>query len=418
MDITNLRKENSLIDLFCTLAEIPSPSLGEDNVATEIFTMLMSNGIEVKKDNYSNIIARIPATDTSKKPMLLSAHMDVVGDDSPVNIVLNDEGFIETDKKRTLGADDKAGVTAAIATACKIVADKNLKHGGLEIVFTRDEEGGMSGIKHVNYSELESEYILVLDSDYIGEVMISGAGYTNVTIEVEAFKGGHSGNDIGDSSRVNAAKLLADVVAKLPQGVYKKDDEGVVTSINLGAIIGGGIDFPLQKMSKQDLKSGEHYDYLVKNAVTNVINKKGTAIYSLRSSDSKAEADLISEMQAIVDDFNKKYEDLAKFKLSAVVKTKKFEKNTDMTIPNVAREVGKDLNMNVKVASFHAGAETHIYANEKNKFGKIFKPYLIGVATILNMHSPDEKMDYKTLIQGTDFVYNIFLKFNEQQQTL
>ena len=89
MDIQDLRKENSIIDLFCTLVEIPSPSLGEDNVATEILTILLSNGIEVKKDGYGNVIARIPATDPSKKPMLLSAHMDVVGDDSPINIILN-----------------------------------------------------------------------------------------------------------------------------------------------------------------------------------------------------------------------------------------------------------------------------------------------------------------------------------------
>lgn len=415
MDIKDLRKENSLIDLFCTLAEIPSPSLGEDSVATEILTTLMSSGIEVKKDNYSNVIARIPATDTGKKPMLFSAHMDVVGDDSPVNIVLNKDGFIETDKKRTLGADDKAGITAAIFAACKIAQDKTLKHGGLELVFTRDEEGGMSGVKHLNMADLESEYVLVLDSDTIGEVMISGAGYTNVTVEVTAFKGGHSGNDIGDTTRVNAAKLLADAVSKLPQGVYKQNEEGVVTSINLGVILGGGVDFPLQKMSKMDLKSGEHFDYLIENAVTNVINKKGAAIYSLRSSDSQAEADLISEMQAIIDEFNKKYEGLAQFKLTSKVKTKKFEKNTDSTIADIAKIVGKETNVDVKVASFHAGAETHIYANEKNKFGKTFKPYLIGVATIQNMHSPDEKMDYKTLIKGADFVYNLFIKFNEQQ---
>ncbi len=415
MDIQELRNENNLIDLFCTLAEIPSPSLGEDYVATEILTTLLSNGIEVKKDEYSNVIARIPATDKSKKPMLFSAHMDVVGDDSPINIILNEEGFIETDKKRTLGADDKAGVTAAIATACRIINNKDLKHGGLELVFTRDEETGMSGIKNVKTEELESEYALVLDSDTFGEVMIAGAGYTNVVVEVNAFKGGHSGNDIDDKTRVNAAKLLADVVSAIPQGVYKKDEEGVVTSLNLGVIIGGGIDYPLQKMMKQDVKNNEYLDYIVHNATTNVINKTGTAIYSLRSSDTKAEENLLAEIQAIVDKFNKQYSGKAEIKMTATVKTQRFEKNNDTTIPDIAKIVGKETNIDVKVASFHAGAETHIYANEKNKFGKIFKPYLIGVATIQNMHSPDEKMDYKTLIKGTDFIYDIFVKFNEQK---
>lgn len=413
MNIQDLRKQNTLIDLFCTLAEIPSPSMGENDVATEIIATLKSNGIEVHQDDYSNVIARIPATDSSKKPMLLSAHMDVVGDDSPINIVLKDDKYIETDKKRTLGADDKAGITAAISTACRIIENKNLKHGGLEMVFTRDEESGMSGIKHVKMNELESEYALVLDSDSFGEVMIAGAGYTNVLVEVEGLKGGHSGNDIADATRVNAAKLLADVVSEIPQGVYKQDEEGVVTSINLGVILGGGVDFPLQKMSKQDLKNGEHFDYLIENAVTNVINKKGAAIYSLRSSDSQAEADLLADIQKIVDKFNKKYEGVAIFKMTSKVKTKKFEKNNDTTIPDVAREVGKETGIEVKVASFHAGAETHIYANEKNKYGKVIKPYLIGVATIKNMHSSDESMDYETLIKGAEFVYDIFVKFNK-----
>ena len=187
----------------------------------------------------------------------------------------------------------------------------------------------------------------------------------------------------------------------------------MVTSINLGAILGGGIDFPMQKMCKMDLKSGEHYDYLIENAVTNVINKKGAAIYSLRSSDQEAERKLIGEMQEIIDKLNKEYEGLAEFKLRAKVKTPKFEKNEDTTIPEIARLAGKEDNIEVKVASFHAGAETHVYANEKNKYGKTFKPYLIGAANIQNMHSPDEKMEYKTLIKGAEFIYKIFIKFNE-----
>jgi di/tripeptidase len=413
MDIKQLRKENKIIDLFCTLAEIPSPSMGEDAVSTEILTTLISKGLEVKKDEYSNVIARIPATDKNKKPLLFSAHMDVVGDDSPVTIILRDDKYIETDKKRTLGADDKAGVTAAIVAATRIIENKELKHGGLEIVFTRDEENGMSGIKHVNMKELESEYALVLDSDSFGEVLISGAGYTNVSIEVRGIKGGHSGNDIADTTRVNAAKLLADIISDIPQGVYKKDDEGVITSINLGVILGGGVDFPLQKMAKQDLKNGEHFDYLINNAVTNVINKRGAAIYSLRSSDSKAEEELIAEIQSIVDKYNNKYSGIAEFEMKSKVKTPKFEKNSDTTIPDIAKEIGKNKNLEVKVASFHAGAETHIYANEQNKYGKTIKPYLIGVASIKNMHSSDESLEYQTLINGVDFIYNIFVDFNK-----
>ena len=110
-----------LIELFETLVKIPSPSLNEDKVANKVIEILSSKGIEAKKDSYGNVFAKVKATDNTKKPILFSSHMDVVGDDSPVHIVLTDNEIIETDKSRTLGADDKAGVTAAIATACKII---------------------------------------------------------------------------------------------------------------------------------------------------------------------------------------------------------------------------------------------------------------------------------------------------------
>ena len=95
-DINTLRKEHNLIDIFCTLAEIPSPSGKEDKVADKIVEILSSNGINVYKDSFGNVIASIEPTDSSKKPLLLSSHMDVVGDASAVNIRISDDGkFIE-----------------------------------------------------------------------------------------------------------------------------------------------------------------------------------------------------------------------------------------------------------------------------------------------------------------------------------
>ena len=132
-NINSIRERYKLIDLFCILVQIPSPSLKEENVIKKILEIFKEAGIEAITDDYGNIRAKIPANTEGKKPLLLSSHMDVVGDDSPVNISLNGN-IIETDKTRTLGADDKAGVAAAVLLAQEIVKDKELKHGGLEIV--------------------------------------------------------------------------------------------------------------------------------------------------------------------------------------------------------------------------------------------------------------------------------------------
>lgn len=407
-----IRKENKLIDLFCTLAEIPSPSLKEEKVIEKILSIFKENNLEASTDNYGNIKAKVKATDLNKKPLLLSAHMDVVGDDSPVNLKLNGN-IIETDKTRTLGADDKAGVAAAIMLAIELSKNNDLKHGGLEIVFTRDEEQNMSGIHNLKMEELESEHVLVMDADGLGQVQISGADYTKLTLSIEGLKGGHSGIDIEDTTRLNAGKLIAELVNEIPQGVYKKDEYGVVTSINLGVIVGGGIQTAIDNIKSSEIKSNQYQNYILEKAITNVINTQAGAAYSIRSSSRKFEEELINDIKIIVDNFNKKYSGLAVAKIETAEHLPPFEKSDDETMINVAKEAGKNLDIDLDISSFHAGAETHIYANKENKHGVKFKPVLIGVANISNMHSANEQMDYISYLKGYELVKEIFKVFNK-----
>ena len=410
--MNTIRKEHKLIDLFCELVEIPSPSLKEEKVAHRILTILKENNIESSTDEYGNIKAKVEATDKNKKSLLLSAHMDVVGDDSPINLKLNGN-IIETDKTRTLGADDKAGVAAAIMLAIELKNNTELKHGGLEIIFTRDEEQTMSGIHHVKMEEIEAEHILVLDADRLGQVQIAGASYTKLVVNVNALKGGHSGIDIDDTTWLNAAKLIAELVNEIPQGVYKKDEFGVVTSINLGMIIGGGIETAIDNIKNSEIRSNQYLDYIVDKAVTNVINTKAGATYSIRSSNREYEKNLLSDIKTTIDNFNKKYAGLAIAKMESSEHLPPFEKSEDETLINVAKEAGKNLDYEVEISSFHAGAETHIYANNKNKFGIQLKPTLVGLADIYNMHSANEQIDYISYLKGYALLKEFFKVFNK-----
>lgn len=405
-------ENNENFDIFCELARIPSPSRGEDCVTNEILTILKSLGIDGYKDEIGNVIGRIPATDATKQSLLLSAHTDVVGNATPVNIEVRD-GVVMTDGTRTLGADDKAGVTAAIACAKRVSEDKNLKHGGLELVFTIDEEQNMTGIKNLDFSRLNSKYVIVADSDKLGDMMIAGAGYKKLTLTVTSAKSGHSGVDIGDETKVNAAYLLFKIGAQIPQGVFKADETGTLTSINLGVAAGGGLERAFDGISAGEVENGKYFEYVAENAVTNVINKNATAVYSLRSSDSKSEAELIGLIKGLVDKYNEEYKNRAKFELKIEEHMPAFQKSTDTRIPDAAREAAKALNIPFSAASFHAGAETHIYANNTNSVGERFLPYLAGVADIYNMHSPDEKMDIASFLNGCEFLYKIFLNFNK-----
>ena len=385
MDIKALRNENELVDLFCSLAEIPSPSLREEAVVDWIVQYCAKNNLKCETDDYGNVHVEVQATDSTKSPILLSAHMDVVGDDSPVKVYL-DGDFIKAEG-RTLGADDKAGVANALYFVNRL-SKSNIAHGGVEVVFTRDEESGMTGIRHVDFSKLKSKYVLVLDSDSLGQLLTAGASYTQVTLEMNTFKGGHSGIDIADETRENAAKLLADLVSEFPQGVFYAENGQVVTSCNIGGLSAGKLE------------------------VTNVINTYGQATYSIRSSSRAKEEELKDLMKFLVEEFNKEYKDMAEAKIIFKEHMPAFEKNEDDYIPILFEAVAKKVGITPEISSFHAGAETHIYANEKNAQGEKFAPYLVGLATVCNMHSDKEYVDYKTMIEGQKLLQALFEAYN------
>lgn len=411
MSLDDLRKDNEVLDIFCNIVSIPSPSLKEEKVIDWILDFCAKNGINGKKDNYGNIYINIPATDSSKEPIMLSSHMDVVGDDSPVNIYLDGE-FIKAEG-RTLGADDKVGVACALMLAKELTNSKEISHGGLEITFTRDEETGMSGIEHVEFDKILSKYVLVCDADKLGQLQISGASYTNAKITVEGLKGGHSGIDIGDKTRLNAAKLIAELLAKFPQGAYYSDETGVITSCNLGAIVAGGVQNSVASIVEKGIKTNDYITEIMKKTATNIINTLGMASYSIRSASLAKEAELKNLMSSIVDEFNKEHEGLAKATIEFEVHLPPFEKAEDERIEEVHTEACERAGIKNDISSFHAGAETHIYCQHKNSKGETFMPFLLGLADVYNMHSAAEKVDYRTLLKGYEVIRNTFIVFNK-----
>ena len=381
MLIEDLRKENGLINLFCTLAEIPSPSMQEEKVIEWLEKYCKENNLDCHTDNYKNVVIRIPANDETKPSILLSSHMDVIGDDSPVVTYL--DGDLIRAKGRTLGADDKAGLANALYFATNI-SKSNLAHGEIELIFTRDEENGASGIRNVEFDKLNSKYVLVLDSDSLGQLMTSGASYTTVKLNVTSFKGGHSGIDIADKTRKNAAKLIADLISSLPQGVFYSENNQVVTSCNLGGIKAGNVK------------------------VTNIINTSAEASYSIRSSSREKENELKNEFAYCVENFNKKYANLAKAEIVFEEHLPPFEKAEDDYIPILFEAVARKTGITPEISSFHAGAETHIYANRTNAKGEKFLPFLVGLADVNNMHSSEESVDYKSIIKGQELLNEFY----------
>lgn len=424
MNLIDLRKENEVLDIFCELAQIPSPSLKEEKVAEWILGFCNKNNINVRKDNYGNIYISVPATNESKEPIMISAHMDVVGDDSPIELEFDGQ-FIKANG-RTLGADDKVGVACGLMLAKEVASwltphpSPLLKergytlHGGLEVTFTRDEETGMSGAEHLEFNKMNSKYILVCDADKLGQLQVSGASYTNAKITVKSFKGGHSGIDIGDETRLNAAKLISELLAEFPQGAYYKDETGVITSCNLGALVAGGIQNSVASIVENRIKTNDYISEIMKKTSTNIINVLGMASYSIRSASVAKEEELKDFMKSIVDKFNQKYEGLAKAEIEFEVHLLPFERVEDDRVEKAFAQGAKISEVDFEISSFHAGAETHIYCQKQNSKGETFAPFLLGLADIYNMHSAEEKVDYNTILKGYKILKNTFVEFNRK----
>ena len=147
--------------------------------------------------------------------------------------------------------------------------------------------------------------------------------------------------------------------------------------------------------------------------MTNIINPEAYACFSIRSSEQATEDKLKQEILATVDKFNEEYKDLATAKVTFEVHLPPFEKSDDDTIAKAGTEAAKNIGIKHCVATFHAGAETHIYANETNKNGEKFIPCLLGVADIYNMHSSEECIDIESFKQGYKFIKEIFNQFNK-----
>ena len=223
---------------FEKLAAIPRPSKHEEQVSNFLKNFFEEQGFEVVQDNSKNIIAEIPASPGKENSptTILQAHMDMVcvaeeGYEfnpltDPIKLIRG-EKYLEAEGT-SLGADDGIGV-AEILYLVKNHAEFN--HGKLRIIFTTDEEQGMSGAINLDEKFLaDADFLINCDSEKFGELVAGSAGSVHVTfwrelhyvrpdtklpnnigIKISGLRGGHSGEEISNG-RLNAIKIVASIL--------------------------------------------------------------------------------------------------------------------------------------------------------------------------------------------------------------
>lgn len=239
MNKLNLNPE-SLFGYFLQICEIPHGSKNEAQISAFIQNFGRELGYETIADAVGNVLIKKPAASGYEncKTIILQSHMDMVCDKRPT--VEHDftkdpirpyvDGEWLKAEGTTLGADNGVGVAAAMA----VLADKELKHGPVNCLFTIDEETGLTGAEALSPELLQGDILVNLDSEDEGEIFIGCAGgvcnyaefkhiWTSVPegrffvkIDINSLTGGHSGDDI-NKNRANANKLMCRFLYRLSQ---------------------------------------------------------------------------------------------------------------------------------------------------------------------------------------------------------
>lgn len=229
MAVLNELEPKKVFQFFEEICQIPHGSGDVGRICEYCMEFAKKRNLEVLRDDFDNIIIRKEGTPgyEDSEPVILQGHLDMVCEktaDSGHDFTKDalelyiEDGFIKA-KDTTLGGDD--GIAVAMALA--VLDENDIPHPPLEVLFTSDEETGMSGAKGLDISLLKGKKLINIDSEEEGILTVGCAGgircYTAFDLDlgprkghilkavISGLKGGHSGVD-SHRQRGNAIKLM------------------------------------------------------------------------------------------------------------------------------------------------------------------------------------------------------------------
>ncbi len=338
-------KTKRVLAVFEELNKVPRRSKQEEKIAKWLVEWGKKRGFEVKTDKVSNVLITVPASKGCEKAptLVVQGHMDMVCEKTPdsphdftkdpIKCIIEGE-WMHADKT-TLGADN--GI--AIALALAIAEDPAAIHPKLELLFTVDEETGLTGANALEPGFLTGKVLLNVDSEDEGIFTVGCAGGRDtksalplaydpadkaaafVKIGVGGLLGGHSGVDIKEH-RGNANIILARFLAKLREktvfslvtikggsahNAIPRDAEAVIAvSDKLFAQVGETAS-AFEKMLKNEFPKDNGLKLVISRdaAAAEVMNKKTTdAVIDLILALPHGIAAMSAEMEGLVETSN------------------------------------------------------------------------------------------------------------------
>ncbi|MDI2588325.1 M20/M25/M40 family metallo-hydrolase [Psychrobacillus sp. NEAU-3TGS] len=230
--------EERLLTLFLELAKINGPSMKEQPVADFLVKALTELGFTLEFDNahhnyngeVGNLIAWKEGTDSSIPPLFFSTHMDTVLPTEKLQPVIKD-GVIYSDGTTILGADDRSAL-AAYLEGVRAIIESGVPHGPIELILTVNEQRGLVGATHLDYSKARSKVGYIFDSSGdVGQIILKGPYSSRIWMEVK----GNAAHIALNAEEGNSAFLIA-AEGLLNMKLGTIDEE---TLANIGIMEGG-----------------------------------------------------------------------------------------------------------------------------------------------------------------------------------
>jgi tripeptide aminopeptidase len=244
-------------------------------------------------DEWGYVYGTVPSTTDKKVPVIcFCAHVDTAPDCSGTNvkplvhknyqgqdIVLPDDktqvlrlseypylktqlgnDIITASGNTLLGSDDKAGVAEIMDLANFLMANKNLKHGEIKILFTPDEEVG-KGTAKVDLKKLGADFGYTLDGGEVGSLEDETFSADGVQVVIHGVIA-HPG--YAKDKMINAMKIAGEILAALPKDRLSPEStegkRGFIHPVRLEGIAEKcTMDFIIRDFETEGLSKKEDY---------------------------------------------------------------------------------------------------------------------------------------------------------------
>lgn len=132
------------------------------------------------------------------------------------------EDLIVTDGHTLLGADDKAGIAEIVQAMIRLKEHPEIKHGDIRIAFNPDEEIGR-GAHLFGVERFGCEWAYTVDGGDAGEIEYENFNAAAAKVQI---KGASVHPGYAKGKMTNAARVAAELIAKIPAGETPESTEG------------------------------------------------------------------------------------------------------------------------------------------------------------------------------------------------